>query len=150
MSKIHVVQDGLVNAPPVDVYRFIADYKHHHPNFLPAAFSDVKVERGGIGAGTELSFKVKVGGQSRSMRVRIDEPEPGRVLTESDLDSDTVTSFTVEPAGSVSRVTIETISYSKGIRGLAERAIVPRVLRQMFADELARLDQYARSRLAVA
>ncbi len=150
MSKIRVVQDGLVNAPPVDVYRFIADYKHHHANFLPPAFSEFKVERGGIGSGTEVSVHLTLGGRPRTMRVRVDEPDPGRVLAERDLDADSVTTFTVEPTGNASRVTIETIRTANGIRGMIERALVPRMLRQLYADELARLDQYAREQLAIA
>ena len=47
-----------------------------------------------------------VGGQTRESRVTVAEPEPGRVLTESDTGSSAVTTFTVAPEGGASRVQI--------------------------------------------
>ena len=73
------------------------------------------------------------------------EPEPGRVLTESDLNSSLVTTWTVTPEGAGSRVRIETTwQGASGIGGFFERLFAPRVLRRLYADELARLDAYAR------
>src|SRR5712691_11512375 len=104
MSTFSVSAEGPVGAPAERVYRYIADYDLHHFRFLPPAFSDYRVERGGYGAGTVISFKVTVGGRSQAYRAEVEEPEPGRVLVESDPRVGTVTTFTVTPEGAGSRV----------------------------------------------
>jgi Polyketide cyclase / dehydrase and lipid transport len=129
------------------VYGYLADMRDHHPRFLPPAFSDFQVESGGIGAGTVTRFTMTAGGRTREYRMKVDEPEPGRVLTESDMNSTAVTTFTVSPRGGTSLVTISTEwDGASGIGGLFERMFAPRVLRDIYADELRRLDAYARER----
>lgn len=61
-----------------------------------------------MGEGTVVAFDLRVGGVRRHVRARIQEPEPGRVLREIDLDSGAVTTFEVTPAGDASRVRILT------------------------------------------
>ena len=108
MSELRVVAERAVGAPADLVYRLIADYDRHHPRFLPPAFSQFRVEAGGVGAGTVHSFKMTAGGRARSFRMRVDEPEPGRVLTESDERSSTVTTWVVTPDGPGCQVRVET------------------------------------------
>ena len=85
------------------------------------------------------------GGRTRDYRMKVAEPEPGRVLTESDMDSSAVTTFTVSPQGGASLVRISTAwDGAGGVGGLFERLFAPRVLRAIYADELRRLDAYAR------
>src|SRR5581483_1446666 len=144
MSTIHVCAEGMVNAPAPTVFGYIADMREHHPHFLPAAFSDFEVEAGGVGAGTTTRFKVTAGGRTREYHMRVDEPEPGRVLTESDTESSLVTTFTVDPDGERSRVQISTTwEGAGGIGGFFERTFAPKVLRGLYEDELERLDRYA-------
>jgi len=134
-----------VDAPADTVYSYLADMRDHHPRFLPPAFSDFQVESGGVGAGTITRFTMTAGGRTRAYRMKVAEPEPGRVLTESDMDSSAVTTFTVSPQGSASRVRISTAwDGASGIGGFFERMFAPRVLRAIYADELKRLDDYAR------
>ncbi len=142
MSKIHIAAERPVDAPAGRVYGFLADYQEHHPRFLPPAFSDFRVEQGGVGAGTVVRFNLAVGGRKRASRQRVEEPIPGRVLTESDLDTGAVTTFMVTPEGDRSRVRIET-AYD-GMSGFVERLLAPRLLRRLYSDELTRLDRYAR------
>jgi carbon monoxide dehydrogenase subunit G len=142
MAVIRVEAEGVVGAPAERVYAILADYRQHHPRILPAAFSDLVVEEGG--AGTIIRFKMKVGGQTRASRQYVAEPEPGRVLTESDPKYRLLTTFTVTPEGEGTRVRIDTVWESGGIRGFVERMIAPRMLRPIYADELQRLDRYAR------
>jgi hypothetical protein len=149
MATIHVSAEGPVGAPADEVYRYIADMREHHPRFLPPAFSGFEVESGGVGAGTITRFKLTAGGRTRSYRTEVAEPEPGRVLTESDTGSSSVTTFTVTPDGATSRVRIATSwQGASGIGGFFERTFAPRVLRSLYADELRRLDAYARERRA--
>ena len=134
-----------MDAPAETVYGYIADMREHHPRFLPPAFSDFRVESGGVGAGTVTTFKVTAGGRTREYRNVVAEPEPGRTLTESDTGSSAVTTFTVSPQGTASLVRISTAwDGAGGIGGFFERTFAPRVLRGIYADELKRLDAYAR------
>ena len=145
MARIVVSAEGAVDAPAETVYGYIADMSEHHPRFLPPAFSDFRVESGGIGAGTVIRYKLTAGGRTREYRTKVAEPEPGRVLTESDTGSSRVTTFTVSPQGAASLVQISgTWDGAGGIGGLFERMFAPRVLRGIYADELKRLDAYAR------
>src|SRR5690348_4911225 len=108
MAKITVSAERTVDAPADRVYGYIADMREHHPRFLPSAFSNFEVETGGVGAGTVTHFTVTAGGRSRDYRMTVAEPEPGRVLTETDANSTLVTTFTVTPQGAASLVEIST------------------------------------------
>jgi uncharacterized protein YndB with AHSA1/START domain len=147
VGTIHVAAERVIQAPPDQVYTYLSDMREHHPRFLPPAFSDFEVESGGVGAGTVTRFNLSAGGRTRSYRMQVAEPEPGRVLTESDTESTLVTTFTVEPAGGGSRVQITTTwDGAGGIGGFFERTFAPRVMKRLYAEELERLDEYARQR----
>jgi len=144
MAPISVSAERTVGAPAPEVYGYIADHRDHHPHFLPAAFSDFQVESGGVGAGTIARYKLTAGGRTRQFRMQVAEPEPGRVLTETDTESTTVTTWTVTPEGNDCRVRISsTWQGAGGVGGVFERLFAPRVLRRLYDDELSRLDAYA-------
>jgi uncharacterized protein YndB with AHSA1/START domain len=143
MAKVEASAERTIDAPAGQVYGYLADM-HQHPRFLPPAFSDFKVEEGGVGAGTVTTFKVTAGGRTRSYRMRITEPEPGRTLVESDANSSLVTTFNVEPQGDKSLVRISTRwDGASGVGGFFERTFAPRAMHRMFLDELERLNVYA-------
>lgn len=146
MSLIHVSASQEIHAPAETIYRCIADM-HEHQRFLPSAFSDFQIESGGVGAGTVTRFKITAGGRTREYRMRVDEPEPGRVLTESDTESSLLTTFTVDPEGEGARVTIATQwEGAGGIGGFFERLFAPRVMRGIYVEELERLDEFVRGK----
>src|ERR1700710_1788998 len=97
MGKITVVKEGAVGAPAELTYRLIADDEHHR-HILPEGFSDFEVLEGGVGAGTLHRFKVAAGGKVREYVMRVDEPEPGRVISETDQDSSLVEKVSGTPA----------------------------------------------------
>jgi hypothetical protein len=146
MGANSVSVEGPVGGPPADVYRYIADMRNHHPHFLPPAFSNFQVISGGVGAGTVSTFRFTAGGRTRDFRMTATEPEPGRRLVETDANSTSVTTFIVDPAADgTSKVTIGTEwQGASGIGGFFERMFAPRVMRSIYADELRRLDVYAR------
>ena len=149
MGQIRVSAERVIDAPADLVYRLIADHGEHHRRFLPDAFSEFQVESGGIGAGTVTTFKVNAGGRARAYRMEVAEPEPGRVMTESDRNSSLVTTWTVEPEDGAARVTISTTWIGAGgIGGFFERTFAPRVMRGIYTDELGRLNAYAREQAA--
>lgn len=145
MTKITATAEEAIGAPSKTVYHYLADYRQYHPQLLPAAFSDFKVEAGGVGAGTIISFKVRLGGRTRASRARIEEPQPGRILRERYVEDKMITTFTVTPDGKNSRVKIEThYEGASGIAGFFERLLAPRMLNKLYREELARLDRLAR------
>jgi ribosome-associated toxin RatA of RatAB toxin-antitoxin module len=145
MAQLSVVEEGMVGAPAEQVYGLIADMRQHHQQFLPPSFGEIRVEEGGYGAGTVYRVNVTFAGQVRELHMRVDEPEPGRVLTESDLHSPMQTTWTLTPDGAGCRVRIATgWTSAGGFQGLIERLFAPGVMRKVYRDELARLDRYAR------
>jgi hypothetical protein len=111
-----------IDAPSRRVYHYIRDFREHHPRFLPPQFSDLQIETGGVGAGTVHSFNMTLGGRTTGYRVRVGEPEPGRVLIESDPSRRMLTTFTVDAdPGGGSRVRIETRWHANGVQGFFER-----------------------------
>ena len=145
MGIVHAEAEGVVGGPPARVYEVLADYKQHHPKIVPDEFTEFSVEEGGVGAGTIFRFRMIAGGRNRICRMKVDEPEPGRVLREADLESTLVTTFTVVPEGDGSRVKIVTRwTGAKGIGGFFERLFAPRVLRRLYRVELGKLDAYVR------
>lgn len=151
MGTINVTAERVINAPAERVYSYIADMRTHHPNFLPPAISGFTVESGGVGEGTVTHFTMTAGGRTRQYRMRVAEPEPGRVLTESDMNSSLVTTFNVQAQGSGSHVAVSTTwQGAGGMGGFFERLFAPRVIRTVYLDELQRLDSYAREKAGEA
>lgn len=145
MPNIQVEVAAMVKAPADEVYPILADYQNHHPHILPKAyFSGLKVEEGGQGEGTIIKAYLKVMGSQRLFSMRITEPEPGRVLAETDLDTGLVTTFTVMPCDhDQAEVTIATTFQSKpGLKGWLERLTIPAYLRRIYRQELQVLDEY--------
>jgi hypothetical protein len=147
MSTISVSADAIVPASSDRVFKILADYRHHHPQILPPAFSQLQVESGGYGDGTVISFQMKLGGRTTDFRQTVTEPEPGRKLTETDHATGATTSFIVLPESeSESRVTIETtFPRSAGFKGYMEQWFAPRMFKKIYAEELFRLGDYAQT-----
>lgn len=142
--QVHVTDDIL--APPDVIYALLADYKHGHPHILPKnTFTNLQVEAGGIGAGTIISLSTRLGTITRQMRMAVSEPEPGTVLQETDLETQLVTTFTVQPKdrGDHARVTIATTwDSAPGLWGVLERLLAPGLLRRVYQRELSLLADY--------
>ncbi|HEV7590191.1 MAG TPA: SRPBCC family protein [Longimicrobium sp.] len=121
------------------VYRIVADYREAHPRIIPKSFfSGIEVEQGGFGAGTVIRVGVHFAGRRSAFRATVTEPDPGRILVETDLDGGPVTTFTFEPLGpGRARVTISTLLRRRGKKlGLVERFLTRRFLRRVYAEEL--------------
>ncbi len=132
-----------IRARPERVYAVIANYRDGHPRILPPEFSGLTVEKGGTGAGTVIRFQMRVFGRKQACRAAITEPQPGRVLVETDLDNNRiVTTFRVDPgpASEQSQVTISTeLAVRGGIPGAIERFMSTRYLLPIYRRQLALL-----------
>lgn len=137
----------IINASAAAVYEIIADYRTQHPLILPKPyFLSLDVEEGGYGAGTIVNFKMRVLGQTQSFHALITEPEPGRVLVETDLNSGIPTRFDVMPLKSQDRVRV-TISTELKNRGAVEGLIAKYLLQKIYRRELALLADIAEARV---
>lgn len=146
MTTIRAERSLYIDAPAASVYEILADYRQRHPGILPPAFSNVVVEAGGIGAGTIVRFDVKIGGTKRTVRAAVTEPQPGRVLVETDMDRGAVTTFEIDPRGQrACEVTILTEWTASGLRAVMERWMAPPKLQALYAEELANLRKVAES-----
>lgn len=146
---MNAVAEATIEADAARVYGYLADYVDHHDKVLPPAFSGFTVRSGGVGAGTVVCYRLTAGGRQRDYEMTVAEPEPGRVITESDAASSLVTTYSVTPVGADCRVRISTSwQGAGGIGGFFERRFAPRALGRLYRDELALLRAYAARRAA--
>jgi hypothetical protein len=132
----------IIHAPADQIYRIIADYRTLHALILPKEyFLSLHVEKGGIGAGTIINFSMRILGRRQDFRSLITELQPGRLLVETDIRSETPTSFQVMPVEdpSLTRVTISTELRGRNwIEAVLARPVLQRIYRQEL-ELLARL-----------
>jgi len=149
-QMIHAEASKVIDASPASIYAVLSDYRVGHPAILPKPyFKELTVEQGGQGAGTVMLVRMEVMGVKKTYHLTVSEPEPGRVLVETDQEAGVTTAFTVEPldGGTQSRVTIATDSRpSPGIQGKIEKLINPPITRRIYARELQQLADYVKGR----
>lgn len=143
---IYVSESLVIPATPEAVYAVIADYRVAHKVVLPKPyFVDMRVEQGGIGAGTIAIADVNVMGVKRTYRLVVTEPQPGRVIEEVDEVAGVRTWFTFDPVdgGTQTRLTISSDTKpSPGFRGFMERLLNPPITRRIYREELALVAAY--------
>src|SRR5688572_19050743 len=67
MSLIHVEASEIIDARAEDLYAIVRDYRVGHPAILPKPyFTELTVEKGGIGAGTVLRISMEIFGKQFS------------------------------------------------------------------------------------
>ncbi|MCA9956857.1 MAG: SRPBCC family protein [Anaerolineales bacterium] len=146
MNQYEVSVSRVIQAPPAVVYAVFADYHHSHASVLPKPyFTEMTVEKGGTGAGTEITVHMAVRGAKVTYHMVVTEPEPGRVLQEEDKALGVVTTFTVDPVnnGEASRVTLHTRARtSAGLKGFIEKLITPPISRKIYNEELDLVEKY--------
>jgi len=135
-----------IRAPAEMVYNIIADYRNSHPQILPKQyFLSLEVEAGGVGAGTIVRFEMRLLGQIQSFRALITEPEPGRLLVETDIRSGIPTSFYVVPVGNNQHARL-TISTELKSRSVVEVLIAKMLLQKVYVQELELIARYAEAK----
>lgn len=148
MARVQAKATAIINATPEQVYAVFRDYEDKHPRILPKEyFSEPILEQGGQGAGTVFRVKVRVMGQEMAYHMVVSEPAPGRTLMETDLDTGLITTFSVLPTTQPQQAQVElaTVWESQpGIAGLLERLFAPPVMRKIYRQELAQLEQFLR------
>ncbi len=139
MSKVHVNSERVINAAPQDVYAVLADYKKMRPRMLTDNFLDYKVEKGGHGDGTVVSYRLHAANRERPYKLRVDESVKNEVLTERDSNSSLVTTWALSPlrSGKQTKVRVSTEwEGAAGVGGFFERTFAPLGLRSIYASML--------------
>lgn len=149
MTRARAHAENLIDARPNAVYAVLSDYTTHHPRIMPASlFSNLDVEAGGLGAGTVFHITLRTAGKEQRLHMQVAEPEPGRVLTETNLDTGVVTVFTVGPINDRRRTLTQISSEWEtkgGLRGLVDRFVAPVLMGRIFTKQLRQLSQYMHS-----
>lgn len=144
MAQVVAQTERLVAASPQHVRSFLLDYQNNRPRILPPEyFRDYRVEQGGDGAGTIISYWLRAGGRERAYRMRVEEPtEGGPLLKERDTGSSLVTTWILSPMGEGEQTMVSLTSRwegASGIGGFFERIFAPRALRRLYGEVLERL-----------
>ena len=152
LKPYRATASALIDAPPKLVYDILADYRGGHPLILPKSyFVSLDVEKGGVGAGTIISFQMHIFGKLQTFRAAITEPEPGRILVESDLDGTASTTSFIVDARDQNRsceVTIATerMTERSGLLGALESFLAISFLQRIYRAELKLLSELAVSK----
>lgn len=145
MGEVVAQTERLITASPQRARDFLADYRINRPRILPPEyFEDYRVEQGGDGAGTVISYRLRAGGRERPYRMRVEEPAEGGLLIERDTDSSLVTTWKLTSAESGERTLVGLASRwegAGGIGGVFERLFAPRALRRIYEEVLQRLSE---------
>ena len=125
-----------IQAPAEILYNIIADYRRMHWLILPKQyFLSLEVEEGGFGAGTIVNFSMRTLGQTQSFHSLITEPEPGRLLVETDIKSGIATSFHINPIEKEGQTRVTISTELKG-RNFLEAWIAKMILQKIYRLEL--------------
>ncbi len=139
MRQGRVEVSAVIEARPEEIYAVVADYRHGHPQIVPQEYlRDLEVEAGGYGAGTIIRFRARAFGIERPARSIISEPEPGRVLMETEMISHIVTTYTLTPQ-SEGKTMLQIASQWQSSRNpfvALQQAFYPKLMRSMDAKEL--------------
>lgn len=144
MPRVVANAERVINALPESVFAVLADYKNQRPRMLTPNFLDYKVEKGGIGDGTVVSYRLHSANRERAYHMRVDEAVRGQVLTERDSNSSLVTTWSVTPVnnGQSTRVRVTTEwEGGTGTKGFFERTFAPLGLRRIYNQMLDSLEQ---------
>lgn len=143
MAQHRITASALIPAPVQQVYAILADYHTGHPSILPKPhFVSLKVEKGGVGAGTVITFQMRLMGRLQTFRAEVTEPEPGRVLVETDLQTGAATTFTIAPRDNGHRAQVTIVTATKvrdGVVGRLEGWLATKLLRPIYVKQLEQL-----------
>ena len=142
MAHIYVKNEKVLNANPADVYTVLSDYKNKRPQILPSNFIDYKVEHGGHGDGTVVSYKLHAARRERPYQMKVKEPVKGQVLTENDTNSSLVTTWTLLPLDDGQRTMVRVATEwegGSGVGGFFERTFAPLGVHNIYNSLLNRL-----------
>ncbi len=141
MAHIHVQAEQTVNARPEEVYAFLKDYTKR-PQILTDNYLNYKVEEGGNGAGTIVTYRLHAANRERGYRIQVSDPGTGKTLQESDATSSLVTIWTLAPTENGQKTHVQIASDwegGKGVGGFFEKTFAPLGLKRIYTEILGKL-----------
>ena len=153
MAHIHVQAEQVVNATPEEVYTFLNDYTKRQ-QILTENYLNYKVEEGGKGAGTVVTYRLHAANRERGYRIQVSDPGTGKTLQESDAGSSLVTIWTLAPEADGQKTRVQLASDwegGKGVGGFFEKTFAPLGLRRIYTEILSKLAaKFANAQVTIA
>lgn len=149
MKTYRASASSVIDVPTTVVYEIISDYANLHGLILPSPpFLELHVETGGVGAGTVIGFSMRAFGKTQTFRAAVAEPEPGHILTETNLEGAPLTTkFILNDldSGRATRITIITdgTTNAGGLAGSVEAVLSKLFLERTYRKELMLLNNVA-------
>ena len=109
---------------------------------LGAEFADYVVRAGGVGEGTVIAYRLRIGRHERAYELAVEEPTPTRQVRERDRHgAHCVITWTLTPAGDGERtlVRVEAVVRDPALDGRFARARARRALQRIHTRVLERL-----------
>lgn len=142
MTDIRIDVLRLIDADSTTLYQWLADFEHHVHPLLPPSFSEYRVEAGGFGEGTVISFAFTTYCGTQRLRLRISEPILGKVITGFDQRTLLMVTFRLRREGTQTQVEIDTSwPIKSGLRGLKRRLCAQVLVRRELNQILDRLEK---------
>ena len=141
--RIAIEAERTVDAPIELVWRLLRDYRGPHARLLDEPFAGYELHDGGVGAGTVIGYRLRVGRNERSYVLAVEEPTPGRQLRERDHHGRLLITWTLTPGGDGERTLVRVAAELRDPeleRALA-RGRARRALRRAHVHLLERLDR---------
>jgi uncharacterized protein YndB with AHSA1/START domain len=141
--RIAVEAERTVDTPMELVWRVLRDYRAPRARMLDEPFAPYELHEGGVGAGTVISYRLRVGRHERTFVLGVEEPAPGRQLRERDRHGGLVVTWTLTPGGDGERTVVRLAAELRDPnleRALARRR-ARRALRRAHVHLLQRLDR---------
>jgi hypothetical protein len=125
-------------ATPEQVYDLLADYAEGRPKVLPEAFADYRVEAGGTGEGTVVTYTLRAAKRERDYRLQCTKAEPARRLEEADTTSSFTQRWSISPAETGGAKVAIDCSWkgAGGIGGIFEGIFAPKGVARLYEEIL--------------
>ncbi len=148
MTDVVATAERIVRAPADRTLTALADYEVVRPRLVTEKFRDYRVESGGRGAGTRVSWRFAATRTRVREQVMVVTRPTENTLVETDQNSTLVTMWTVHPTDAgLTTVRVRTSwEGASGLGGFFERTFAPKGLRRVYDRMLERLDAEVGSR----
>ena len=139
--RLAVELERTITAPMDAVWSVLRDYRARE-RLLGAEFADYVVRAGGVGEGTVIAYRLRIGRHERAYELAVEEPTPARQVRERDPHGALVITWTLTPAGDGERtlVRVEAVVRDPALDGRFARARARRALQRIHTRVLERLD----------
>lgn len=129
--RLGIELERTITAPMNAVWSVLRDYRTARERTLSAQYADYAVRDGGVGEGTVIAYRLRIGRHERAYELAVEEPTAMRQLRERDRHAALVITWTLTPAGDGERtlLRVEAVVRDPTFGGRFARARARRALR---------------------